>query len=333
MVGIHALCATVRRRTNTHRRDPQLCSPTLSPPNRLLCTVDNQCFRRILCEVLDGGGHSMEGGDADANGYAGFVLPPCALTAWSEIQASAGKAHSPAPTRHQAGAVLLWSGHESQPTRVSSKVTALTRDGIGRAARKGSAPASASQAPPPSPLPCGWASAVLGSSPLAHRLMLNYRGLRSLDEVRTQIEALRQCLHGRVEWATGSDCATGEGSQQAAFVGGSSLPTVLESAAAALGGTVTLKYEPNPGRSDASHLWRTLPTSLRGERVVPFTCGPGHRSHRDDAGTLRKTHGPMEGFDKETGRACLPFFTRVVSTFSKDAHRSRAEAEVAPVYE
>ena len=58
---------------------------------------------------------------------------------------------------------------------------------------------------------------------------------------------------------------------------------------------------------------RALPAALRGERVVPFTCGPGHRSHRCAAeGVMRKTHGPHEGFDIATGRACLPFFVELV---------------------
>ena len=57
----------------------------------------------------------------------------------------------------------------------------------------------------------------------------------------------------------------------------------LESAAATRVSTgLSQLYEPNPGRSDASHIWRSLPAALRGNVVVPFTCGPGHRSHRDE---------------------------------------------------
>ena len=91
---------------------------------------------------------------------------------------------------------------------------------------------------------------------------------------------------------------------------------MVEAVVESLKGAVTLKYEPNPGRSDASHLWRSLPDDLRGEHVVPFTCGPGHRSHlcQQDS-VMRKTHGPNEGFHKSTGRATLPFFVELVRRF------------------
>ena len=76
------------------------------------------------------------------------------------------------------------------------------------------------------------------------------------------------------------------------------------------------RYEPNPGRSDASHIWRNLPVALRGNVIVPFTCGPGHRSHRDVVGRfMRKTHGVNEGFDIRIGEAVLPFFVLLVAQF------------------
>jgi hypothetical protein len=106
-----------------------------------------------------------------------------------------------------------------------------------------------------------------------------------------------------------SPLSTGRaGAQQRAFISGSRLPAMIEAVVASLDGAVGLNYEPNPGRSDASHLWRSLPTELRGERVLPFTCGPGHRSHRGADGVRRKTHGPNEGFDKVTGQRSFPFF-------------------------
>jgi hypothetical protein len=81
---------------------------------------------------------------------------------------------------------------------------------------------------------------------------------------------------------------------------------------------LTQLYEPNPGRSDASHIWRNLPAALRGAVVVPFTCGPGHRSHRDERagrGYMRKTHGVNEGFHIAIGEATLPFFLLLVDHF------------------
>ena len=52
----------------------------------------------------------------------------------------------------------------------------------------------------------------------------------------------------------------------------------------------------------------------RGGAVLPFTCGPGHRSHRtrDGGGFLRKTHGVNEGFHIASGRRTLPFFLHMV---------------------
>ena len=111
----------------------------------------------------------------------------------------------------------------------------------------------------------------------------------------------------------------------------STLPSALEALVARLDGAVTLKYEPNPGRSDASHLWRSLPDDLKGERVLPFTCGPGHRSHRCQAeGVMRKTHGPNEGFDKATGLICMPFFVGLVRHFAIDDERSDATGASPP---
>ena len=155
-------------------------------------------------------------------------------------------------------------------------------------------------------------------TPLTHELVLNYRGLKPINLVATQIGALKTTLgeHG-VRWGAGADLASGEGAQQHAFVGGSRLPDALDAVVASLNGQVTLKFEPNPGRSDASHLWRALPDELRGERIVPFTCGPGHRSHRcASEGVMRKTHGPNEGFEKATGKECLPFFVELVRQFA-----------------
>ena len=76
---------------------------------------------------------------------------------------------------------------------------------------------------------------------------------------------------------------------------------------------------------DNQRILAKLPPALRGERVVPFTCGPGHRSHRCAAeGVMRKTHGPNEGFDKATGRACLPFFVGLVGQFAARGEASGA---------
>ena len=33
-------------------------------------------------------------------------------------------------------------------------------------------------------------------------------------------------------------------------------------------------------------------------------------------GVMRKTHGPNEGFEKATGRTCLPFFVELVGQFA-----------------
>ena len=77
---------------------------------------------------------------------------------------------------------------------------------------------------------------------------------------------------------------------------------------------VAVAFQGNPGRSDATQVWFGLPEALRGGAVLPFTCGPGHRSHRtrDGGGFLRKTHGVNEGFHIASGRRTLPFFLHMV---------------------
>ena len=143
------------------------------------------------------------------------------------------------------------------------------------------------------PLPV---AAALGGD-VEHTLLLNYRGLRPLREVRAQIAQLEAALPSAVH-LVGDDLEGGAGAQQACFVASSSLPRVLEAAidgindAAANEGTLTLKYEPNPGRSDASHLWRGLPEELRGERVVPLELHPVFHPEVLEVSTHRRLQAP-----------------------------------------
>jgi len=277
-----------------------------------------------------GGAADSIGGAADSTGAD--LLPPAAVPVWASLP----------PDEQDQRTELLWSGHVSQPTRVSATVKTLPRASAGASGVSGGGcsggggdgpltyTADPSTADPstadPSTADLSTAdpstvgpSTAGPSPPVAweHTLVVNYRGLKPIEVVEAQLGRLRASLGSdRVLWAEGSDLASGEGSQQVAFVSSSVLPNAIEAAAARLDGTVSIKYEPNPGRSDASHLWRCLPSDLRGERIVPFTCGPGHRSHRCAAeGVMRKTHGPNEGFHKETGRRVLPFFVSLVARF------------------
>jgi hypothetical protein len=288
------------------------------------CTVPNAGNRIFQCLVHEAV-HASERCD-------GVELPPAALPAWASMMTMSagthGSGHGSAPAGGRdggagdgscelegtaLGTALLWSGFESQPTRVASSVTSLPRSALPRspAIELSRSPAISSEPGVDRPS-CGSCA-----SDQEHTLVLNYRGLKSRKELEAQIQALVTTLGQEgLEWSAGSDLDSGIGAQQKEFILASQLPQVVEDVVESLNGAVTLKYEPNPGRSDASHLWRSLPEDLRGERVVPFTCGPGHRSHLcQQERVMRKTHGPNEGFHKSTGRATLPFFVELVRRF------------------
>ena len=288
------------------------------------CTVPNAGNRIFQCLVHEAV-HASERCD-------GVELPPAALPAWASMMTMSagthGSGHGSAPAGGRdggagdgscelegtaLGTALLWSGFESQPTRVASSVTSLPRSALPRspAIELSISPAISSEPGVDRPS-CGSCA-----SDQEHTLVLNYRGLKSRTELEAQIQALVTTLGQEgLEWSAGSDLDSGIGAQQKEFILASQLPQVVEDVVESLNGAVTLKYEPNPGRSDASHLWRSLPEDLRGERVVPFTCGPGHRSHLcQQERVMRKTHGPNEGFHKSTGRATLPFFVELVRRF------------------
>ena len=250
------------------------------------CTVRNADNLIFGCLVRE----AMQASEEDAQAIE--ALPAAALTAWvattvHSAAADAGGGDAGGGGDDDERIAMLWSGIASQPTRVATSVTALPL----RATSRG---------------------------PAEHVLSLNYRGLQPVTQVVAQMDSLRQSLGGDcVRWFAGADLSSGQGAQQSEFLASSLLPALVEEVEGVLDAAVTVKYEPNPGRSDASHLWRSLPDELRGERVVPFTCGPGHRSHRCPAdGVMRKTHGPNEGFDKATGKVCLPFFVELLGRFA-----------------
>lgn len=198
--------------------------------------------------------------------------------------------------------LVVWSGHSSKSSQVSSRVTTLCLPEVTTAA--------------------GEQQGAREQGEQEHALLLNYRGLSPVAEVLQQLQQLAsalgpECLQEMANFAEGT------GADQSEYVAGSFMAAALSKATAALEGhpelewcRVVVKHEPNPGRSDSSHIWRTLPAQLRGHRVVPLTCGPGHRSHLDPVGRFpRKTHGVNEGYNKAEGLKSLPFFVMVVDAF------------------
>ena len=298
--GLPAVCRTARRVESEEILSqlslPRAALAVSAQEGGHSCTVRNSENLIFRCLVREAVSASRENDS--------LTLPPAALTAWVEGRAMSEGGEG---GEGELGTALLWSGVESQPTRVAATVTALPTSAIAPSLR----------------------AAFVGLGGAPHTLILNYRGLRPVEEVSAQIAELRAALGAEcVQWSAGADLESGEGAQQAEFVGGSLLPSAIDAVVEDLGGAVTLKYEPNPGRSDASHIWRSLPAELRGEKVVPFTCGPGHRSHRCPTdGVMRKTHGPNEGFCKETGRSTLPFFVELVRRFAKRRWRCGAVAD------
>ena len=287
------------QRLGLSAEDPGTMLAELQQEGGHSCTVAN-VDNGIFCCLLR---EAVRERDPTGGGIRAEALPPAALTAWVAARAAEGDrgdavaAFGNANDGDDDRVVLLWSGIESQPTRVATRVTTLPFRNLR------------------SRLPI-----IAGHSDAVHALILNYRGLKPIGEVVQQIASLKSSLGSEcVRWADGASLESGEGAQQSDFVGRSLLPTAIQAAAARL--DATIKFEPNPGRSDASHIWRSLPDELRGERVVPFTCGPGCRSHRCETdGVMRKTHGPNEGFHKATGEVVLPFFIRLLRQFDAEAH-------------
>lgn len=140
-----------------------------------------------------------------------------------------------------------------------------------------------------------------------HHVIANCRDYVSISDIKSNVMAF-----GIPHCEFHHDCAFAEGGDFRLALKKAGIPSLFMSVA-------NQKIAPyigaNPGRSDASALWNGLSPELK-KRVVPFVIGPGSRSH-SSVGILRKTHGPDEGFHKESGRhaidALLEFIAKLAS--------------------
>lgn len=138
---------------------------------------------------------------------------------------------------------------------------------------------------------------------IEHTVILNLRSTENFEEIVKRIDG--------VDYKETYPFKDANGASQKKHLHRSPLVEILHSLE---NNRIQIKFEPNPGRSDSSRIWKTLDPTLR-DRVIPFTCGPGNRSHRD-GDILRKTHGVNEGFQKASARETLPQFIKLLRHFS-----------------
>jgi hypothetical protein len=137
-------------------------------------------------------------------------------------------------------------------------------------------------------------------TPTEHVAVLNYRGLTSIADLRKSLDGIAYEEHFAFDFAAGSDM------RQVVERG---LPkTLIERMS---NDAMPIAFTTNPGRSDASAIWNA---TRERERVEIITMGPGTRSHLDN-GLFRKTHGPDEGFHKESGHRAIRLMFGLMSRY------------------
>lgn len=133
-----------------------------------------------------------------------------------------------------------------------------------------------------------------------HRAVLNYRGFESVADVQASISHLDYRERYPFVFAAGSDRRQAlEGSLAKALIDATQISGMRP------------QFMSNPGRSDASAIWNA--TSFQ-DKLDILTMGPGTRSHVDN-GIARKTHGPDEGFHKESGHLAVRYLIGLVAAY------------------
>lgn len=125
---------------------------------------------------------------------------------------------------------------------------------------------------------------------IIHRSIWNFRDICEVNEVIYSLKGVSYTEYFSFKHSAGSNR---ERSLKEAgilqFVKGINSPSIAT------------RFMQNPGRSDASAIWNELNDK---ENFHILTAGPGTRSHFD-AGTIRCTHGPDEGFHKASGHDAI----------------------------
>lgn len=133
-----------------------------------------------------------------------------------------------------------------------------------------------------------------------HTAVLNFRGLEAVADIKKKIAHLNFRERYPFAHADGSDRRL----------------QLEKSFAKKLIGELNIEgmqpqFMSNPGRSDASAIWNA--TSHK-DKLDILTMGPGSRSHVDQ-GIARKTHGPDEGFHRESGHIAVRYISNLVTRF------------------
>ena len=138
---------------------------------------------------------------------------------------------------------------------------------------------------------------------IEHAIILNYRGFGNENDIRNELKEIAYKEYSPFIYGYGSD-------QSSAVSKSKSMKHLLN-----LGDEeLVISIQDNPGRSDSSEIWNSL-SAYQKNKILPITFGPGHRSHVDNNGVQRKTHGLNEGFNKEIGSKTLKYFFEFFSYF------------------
>jgi hypothetical protein len=128
--------------------------------------------------------------------------------------------------------------------------------------------------------------------PALHQVILNCRSVMTVEELKQSISRLNYREYHPFEFGSGSDRRV---KLERSFVKQLIRDMPCE--------RIQPRFMCNPGRSDASAIWNT---TKHQDKIDILTMGPGTRAHADH-GIMRKTHGPDEGFHKQSGHLAIDY--------------------------
>jgi hypothetical protein len=135
---------------------------------------------------------------------------------------------------------------------------------------------------------------------MIHKVILNYRGLTDLEPLKKSISHMSYKEYFPFSYSSGSD--------RRDLLNQSKIKAQIMGSPNSL---LKPRFMANPGRSDASAIWNALHSR---QLIDVLTMGPGTRSHIDQ-GVPRKTHGPDEGFHKQSGHLAVEYILDLVSEY------------------
>jgi len=133
-----------------------------------------------------------------------------------------------------------------------------------------------------------------------HIVVCNFRGLSEVADIIADL--------GQLDYRARFPLAYAAGSDRRALLANSYVKKLIDTMHFE---RVRPEFMSNPGRSDASAIWNS--TSYK-HKIDILTMGPGTRSHIDN-GIARKTHGPDEGFHKDSGHIAIQYISALMTRF------------------